>query len=221
MIAGADPERAEQAKHAERVIDLYASNASAWAALRRDSTIERPWLDAFVSVLPANGRSVLELGCGSGHPIAADLIERGCALTGVDAAAPLVDMAARTFPDHRWLTADMRALPPLGRFHGVIAWHSLFHLTPAEQRAMFPRLAALALPGAALLFTSGAREGVSIGTFEGQPLYHASLDKAEYAALLEANGFDLVQHAEQDPACGNATIWLARRHELASASAAT
>ncbi len=211
MITGPGPGSARPAGHAETVIDLYTSNASAWAKLRRDSTIEKPWLDAFASVLPLSGRSLLDLGCGSGQPIAAGLIERGYALTGLDAAAPLVDMAARAFPDHRWLTADMRDLPPLGQFHGVIAWHSLFHLTPAEQRAMFPRFAALALQGAALLFTSGVREGVSIGAFEGQPLYHASLDTAEYTDLLNVNGFSILQHREQDPACGNATVWLARR----------
>ena len=41
-------------------------------------------------------------------------------------------------------------------------------------------------PGGPLLFTSGPSAGVAMGTLEGDPLYHASLDAAEYRALLDA-----------------------------------
>lgn len=105
----------------------------------------------------------------------------------------------------------MRDLPPLGRFHGLVAWHSFFHLTPQDQRPMFATFSRLSLPGAALLFTSGTTHGEAIGTFEGQPLYHGSLDSAEYCVLLRANGFEVVRHIENDPTCGGATIWLARK----------
>ena len=66
-------------------------------------------------------------------------------------------------------------------------------------------------PGAALMFTSGPRAGVAMGTFEGEPLYHASLDPDDTRALLAANGFALVTHVPEDPACGGHTVWLARQ----------
>jgi hypothetical protein len=116
---------------------------------------------------------------------------------------------AKNFPQHAWLTADMRSLPPLGAFHGLIAWHSFFHLKPEDQRLMFETFSRLSLSGAALMFTSGTKHGEAIGTFEGQPLYHGSLDSAEYRHLLQVNDFDLVEHIENDPTCGGATIWLA------------
>ena len=56
-----------------------------------------------------------------------------------------------------------------------------------------------------------ARLGEAIGSFAGSPLYHASLDADEYRALLARNGFILLRHVGNDPACGGATIWLARR----------
>ena len=65
--------------------------------------------------------------------------------------------------------------------------------------------------GAALMFTSGTAHGEAIGSFAGGPLYHASLDAEEYRALLARNGFILLRHVGNDPACGGATIWLARR----------
>ena len=60
------------------------------------------------------------------------------------------------------------------------------------------------------MFTSGPGHGVAIGSYRGEPLHHASLDGAEYRGLLEANGFGVVAHAVDDPACGGHTIWLAR-----------
>jgi hypothetical protein len=107
----------------------------------------------------------------------------------------------------------MRELALGRRFDGLLAWDSFFHLTPADQRAMFPILGAHAGPRATLMFTSGPRHGEAIGTFQGEPLYHGSLDPAEYRALLEAQGFGVVAHAAEDPTCGGHTIWLAQRAE--------
>ena len=41
-----------------------------------------------------------------------------------------------------------------------------------------------------------------MGTWQGEPLYHASLDPDEYHALLAADGFAVVAHVPEDPACG-------------------
>jgi len=108
----------------------------------------------------------------------------------------------------------MRALRLGRRFDGVLAWDSFFHLGMAEQRAMFPRFAAQALPGSPLLFTSGPREGEAIGAYCGEPLYHASLDPAEYRQLLSMNGYAVRAHIAEDPACGEHTVWLAEYEGL-------
>jgi hypothetical protein len=76
---------------------------------------------------------------------------------------------------------------------------------------MLPRFAAHAVPGAPLLFTSGPRHGVAMGSYAGEPLFHASLDPAEYRALLAAHGFEVLDHRAEDPAGGGHTVWLARR----------
>jgi hypothetical protein len=63
------------------------------------------------------------------------------------------------------------------------------------------------------MFTTGPRHGVAMGVFEGEPLYHASLDAEEYRALLDANGFDVVAHESEDESCGRHTVWLAQRRD--------
>ncbi|WP_336097262.1 class I SAM-dependent DNA methyltransferase [Roseovarius sp. CH_XMU1461] len=210
--ASAGTDRAAQARQAsERVVGLYDDHTALWRALRSGDLIETRWLDRFVEIARQAGPELLDLGCGTGEPIGRYLIERGFRVTGVDGAAAQIETARLTFPDQVWIKADMRDLPELGKFDGVLAWHSLFHLRPEDQRPLLARLGALCRPGAALMFTSGTSEGEEIGEFAGQPLYHGSLDRAEYRARLERAGFEVIAHQESDPACGGATVWLARK----------
>ena len=62
----------------------------------------------------------------------------------------------------------------------------------------------------ALMFSSGSVHGEAIGEFQGEPLYHGSLDTAEYRSLLEQNGFAVVSHVIEDPSSGGHTVWLAQ-----------
>jgi trans-aconitate methyltransferase len=194
----------------ENIIDLYERGAAAWDRQRGRDLFEKPWLDRFAALLPERG-SILDLGCGMGEPIGRYLIERGFAVTGVDSSPSLIALCRERFPEHEWIVADMRELELGRRFDGVLAWHSFFHLSPQDQRPMFARFASHAKPGAPLMFTSGPEEGESIGTWESESLYHGSLDPAEYEALLETEGFHLVERRLRDPDCGDATVWLARK----------
>lgn len=46
----------------------------------------------------------------------------------------------------------------------------------------------------------------AIGRLEGEPLYHASFDAAEYRKLLEEVGFAVVATIAEDQACGGRTV---------------
>ena len=61
------------------------------------------------------------------------------------------------------------------------------------------------------MFTSGPAHGEAIGSYRGEPLYHASFDREEYAELLDAHGFEVLDQASEDATCGGHTVWLARR----------
>mgnify|MGYP001547094599 FL=1 len=98
-------------------------------------------------------------------------------------------------------------------FDGILAWDSFFHLTPDDQRRMFPIFRDHAKPGAPLMFTSGPRHGEAIGQLRGEPLYHASLAPEAYRTLLAAHGFAVIAERMEDPDCGGHSVWLARRQE--------
>jgi len=211
------------ARDAERIIGLYRRHALAWARARAEQATQPPmeaaWLDHFRALLP-EGPAILDLGCGTGAPIASYLAARGCAITGIDSAPEMIAMCASRLPEQDWRVGDMRSLS-LGRaFDGILAWDSFFHLSHEDQRRMFPVFARHAAPGAALMFTSGPAHGEAIGSFAGEPLHHASLDATEYRALLAENGFAVVAHAVADPGCGGHTVWLAQRARREDAATA-
>jgi trans-aconitate methyltransferase len=194
----------------ENIVSLYERNAMVFDEFRGRTLFEQPWLDRFTALVPPRG-DILDLGCGGAEPIASSLIRDGFRVTGVDASQTLIGLCRQRFPDRSWFVADMREFALPMKYNGIIAWHSFFHLNQHDQRAMFPRFSALAAPGAALMFTAGHFDGVALGEFAGEPLYHASLSAEEYTDLLEDNGFAVVAHVVQDPQCGGATVWLAKR----------
>lgn len=201
---------------ADSVIDHYERHARDWDADRNrhvDPWNDKPWHARFVAALSARGASVLDLGCGSGSPVAKYLAERGLHVTGVDSSPTLIALCRERLPGHEWLVQDMRSLQLARRFDGILAWDSFFHLTPDDQRGMFGVFARHAARSCVLMFNSGPAHGEDVGTYRGDPLYHASLDPTEYTALLGGIGFEVVAHAVEDwQAGGGRTVWLARRH---------
>lgn len=195
---------------AEGVVGLYRRHARAWAAARGTELSERAWIDRFAALLDA-GATVLDIGCGSGEPIAVSLVGRGHHVVAIDSSPEMIGLFRANLPDEVAEVADMRSLRLDRAFGGLIAWDSFFHLAPDQQRLMFPVFRDHALAGAPLLFTSGPAYGEAIGTLEGEPLYHASLGPDEYRLLLGENGFDVAGHIVEDPDCGARTVWLARR----------
>lgn len=194
--------------HHHTIIDLYERHAGDFDRDRGRSLWEKAWLDRFLAYVRPSG-TVLDVGCGMAEPIARYVIEQGFRVTGIDSSPSLVALCRARFPDAEWLVADMRHLALGRRFDGILAWDSFFHLHADDQRGMFARFADHALPGAPLMFTSGPSEGEAIGCYCGEPLYHASLDPAEYEQLLAANGFSVRAYVPDDPECHGHTVYLA------------
>ncbi|NBD29732.1 MAG: methyltransferase domain-containing protein [Alphaproteobacteria bacterium] len=196
----------------DSTIETYDRVADDFLRRRARTLTERRWLDRMVGVAPSHGgrRRLLDVGCGTGLPIAAYLSERGLRVTGVDAAARMVAHFRTNLPQATAHLADMRTLAIGQPFDAILAWDSFFHLSPDEQRKMFPIFRRHASPGAALMLTTGPEEGEVWGDAAGAPVYHASLAPDEYRALLAENHFKLLDFTPEDPACGGHSVWLAK-----------
>ncbi|MEO8358604.1 MAG: class I SAM-dependent methyltransferase [Vicinamibacteria bacterium] len=87
----------------------------------------QPWMDRS---LPVNGpiRSVLDVGCGTGHQLAA-LTKLGFVMSGVDGSAEMVSAAKRLNPSLDVRVSRVEALPfQDGSFDAVIAIELLRYL---------------------------------------------------------------------------------------------
>ncbi len=203
------------AEAAADIVDLYRRRAGDWVVDRGQSLgVEEGWLARFADALPPGG-TVLDAGCGSGWPIAAWLIERGFTVTGVDTSGPLLDHARRTLPAGKWRQGDMRAidaaLEPELAFDGVLMWWSLFHLSPEDQVAALPSLLARVAPGGVSMMAVGTVHGDIVGDWRGDRLYHGSLDRSGYAAILAEAGFEGVEAPLTDRPGEPGGVWLCRR----------
>jgi len=191
------------------VTAVYNRIAGWFDRTRTRTLIEKPYLHYLARELK-EGASILDLGCGTGEPMLRYLVERRFDVLGVDASVAMIDLARARFPDVSFEVRDMRELTLQRKFDAIIAWHSLFHLAPDDQRAMFERFSRHLQPGGLLMFTSGSAAGEVWSENGGEALYHASLVAAEYRSLLEGQGFVVVYHVMDDAACGGATVWIAR-----------
>jgi len=195
---------------ASRIADHYERHALSWDADRRNAGwIDKPFIERFLGLLPPGSR-VLDLGCGGGSPVALHMVARGFRVTGVDSSPTLISLCESRMPDQEWILGDMRSLALGRRFGGILAWDSFFHLRPKDQQAMFRIFAAHAAPGGILMFNAGFGHGEAVGSYRGDPLYHASLDPSEYEILLADFGFELIEHSINEPAEGGRIFWLAR-----------
>ncbi|MBD5633750.1 MAG: class I SAM-dependent methyltransferase [Candidatus Eremiobacteraeota bacterium] len=192
------------------IVDHYERHARAWDADRRQNAWnDKPWHERFVAALPRRA-TVLDLGCGGGAPVALHLANCGLRITGIDTSPSLITLCRERMPDQEWIVADMRSLSLGRRFDGILAWDSFFHLTPRHQRRMFDVFAEHGAPGAIVMFNAGPSRGEVVGSYRGDPLYHASLAPEEYEAALRGVGFEIVAHVAKDRDAGGRTAWIAR-----------
>lgn len=107
--------------------------------------LERP---ATLSLLPAidPGDRLLDAGCGAGH-LAAELVERGATVVGLDASLEMLGYARQRVPDAGFVAADLGSPLPFGAgtFDGV-ASSLAFHYV-ADWRALFAELRRVLAPG--------------------------------------------------------------------------
>ncbi|STX52351.1 methyltransferase [Legionella busanensis] len=179
-------------------------------ARTKDLKMEKFYLNFIQKYLPLKSK-ILDVGCGTGEPIAKFLINAGYIVTGIDASKKMIDRCRQRFPKEKWLIADMRTLNLKEKFHAVIAWHSFFHLSHEDQRSTLKLLASYVNQHGLFIFTSGPEFGEVWSDNGGHELYHASLSTEEYKQTLINNNFKILIHKIRDPECGEATVWVAQK----------
>lgn len=129
------------------------------------------------------GGDVLDLGCGSGFPIASTLTEQGYAVFGVDASPTLVSMFRRRLGNAQAACETVQDSTFFGRtFDGVIAVGLMFLLSEDDQRQLIEKIGKALKPGGRFLFSAPRQRCAWNDVQTGQ--VSLSLGKIEYGRLL-------------------------------------
>lgn len=96
-----------------------------------------------VSKLIPPHSQVLDVGSGTGRPVAAFFVDDGHAVTGVDFSEGMLDRARAQVPAAQFIKAEMTDFEPpsSGQYDLVLATHSLYNLSTFQIRGMLFKFA--------------------------------------------------------------------------------
>jgi 2-polyprenyl-3-methyl-5-hydroxy-6-metoxy-1,4-benzoquinol methylase len=174
----------------------YEAVASEFMRRRERSSIGVATVRMWARSLPRGG-AILDLGCGSGVPIATALSDDGFMVYGIDASASLAEAFRHRVPRAHVACEAIEDSRFFGRaLDGVIAIGVMFLLPAEVQRCLIRRVAAALSPGGRFLFTSPAQVCEWADVLTGKTSH--SLGAEEYEAALSAAGLSLVGEYEDE-----------------------
>ena len=191
----------------------YDLIAEQWNAnFRGQAYVDRTlgYVDRVLDGLPT-GAKVLDLGCGTGKPIAEHIADRGFSVVGVDQSSELFKIAKEVVPGAQLIHADMLDVELEEDFAAAVAWDSIFHVDRKHHAVIFQKLAnALSVGGRLLLSVGGSdaadapesdpdHKGFTSEMF-GQTFFYSGYAPQTARALIEAAGFEIELWEIDDPA---------------------
>jgi 2-polyprenyl-3-methyl-5-hydroxy-6-metoxy-1,4-benzoquinol methylase len=139
---------------------------------------------------------ILDLGCGTGRPIAEYLLKRGFRVTGVDQAEGMLALARLRFPEGRWLHSAMETFEPDEEYDSAVIWDSLFHVPRENIEPILRKVVRCLRPGARLMLTVGGSEHPPFtDTMFGHTFFYDSLTPEGTLDVLTTLGA-IIEHSE-------------------------
>src|SRR4030095_13278860 len=117
------------------------------------------YVDQVLAGLPP-GSKVLDLGCGTGEPIARHSLQRGYRVTGIDQSLEMLRIAKTVVPDAQLIHGDIVQVEFGEGFAAAIAWDAAFHVARKHHATLYQKLARALTPGGRLLLSVGGSDSL-------------------------------------------------------------
>jgi SAM-dependent methyltransferase len=173
------------------------------------------WISELSGRIPAGG-TVLDLGCGSGVPVARALATVGHRVTGVDISEVQIRRARELVPQAEFIRADATAVDfGPASFDAVVSFYALIHIPLEEQLPLLQKVAGWLRPGGWFLGTTGHRAWTGVDEDwlgGGTAMWWSHADAATNRTWITQAGL-MVEQEEFVPEGegGHALFWARRR----------
>jgi len=207
----------------DRIAEQWHSN------FRGQAYVDRVlgYVDRVLEGLP-QGANVLDLGCGTGEPVASHIVRRGYGVVGVDQSKKMLEIAKKVVPEAKFIHGDMAEIEFAGKFAAAVAWDSVFHVERRHHSAIYRKLANSLNVGGRLLLSVGgsdvdaSAEGGPAGRDEsgaegftsemfGHTFFYSGYAPQVARRKLEAEGFEVELWEIDDPSSRGHIAVIARR----------
>lgn len=150
----------------------------------RSATVINKCIVEFADRLSPNG-NVLDIGCGTGYPVANYMALRNFNVTGIDISRKMIDKAKTLrLKNAVFIKRDILDFTTDTLYDGVIAFDSIWHIEKNRQPEAYRKIAALMKSGAYFIFTAGNRNDETTGAMFNQKFYYGALGVDELTALF-------------------------------------
>jgi len=175
--------------------ESYNKICDQWTNYRSQMEINRCIVEFSRDIEPYG--YVLDVGCGTGYPIASYLDEKGFNVTGIDISENMIEKAkSLNLTNSQFYVCDILDYETEELYDAIIAFDSLFHLDLESQKVIYKKLSDLLIEDGYLLFTHGLNYGEIEGEMFGERFHYSSLDASQVYELLQENGFMIISWAE-------------------------
>lgn len=151
-----------------------------------------------VAVL-GNDIRVLDLGCGTGHPIAKAISSIVQEYYGIDNSQSMLDAYCKNVRNAACRLLDMADIDQIsGKWDFIFSWGAMCHLPIEQQKKTMKAACSLLKPEGRFLFTSGKEAGECTGTVGEYTVHHYSMGRAAYIEFLKEHDMDLIDASYGD-----------------------
>jgi len=193
------------------IAEFYSSLAASYEDAFAHNNGLANFLDKAMSLLPPQA-NVLDVGCGTGNPVASRLDAAGYNIVGIDIAPAMVQLCRKSVPNGRFEVADMRYYvhPNKDQLDSVSSVLSLFPLNREEMEEVIQKWCSwLKIGGLLCIVTMAAddchpkaiQKGCDVdglcsreisNRFMGKDVINTLFTRAGWRHVLSRNNFEVV-----------------------------
>jgi len=136
------------------------------------------------------GASVLDAGCGSGHPVT-QILAKNFQVTGLDFSLQQIRFANGELSNARFVCADLANIPFRdSTFDAIVSFYALIHIPREEHREVIQSFHRILKPKGQAFICMGAGDlPTDTAEYLGHKMYWSHYDKKTNLEILEQSHF--------------------------------